>query len=79
VKIGVCGIACEKCPRMTKGNCPNRETGCLPRENPFCKIASCAFVKNVRICFECPDFPCEVTKTGPVSYGYCTYLAGKEA
>jgi hypothetical protein len=62
MKIGVCGIACEKCPRMTKVSCLNGETGCIPRENPFCKIASCAFAKNVRLYFECPDFSCEVIR-----------------
>ncbi len=77
MKIGVCGIACEKCPRMVKGQCPNGETGCQPRENKFCKIATCALHKGVRICFECLDFPCETTKSGPISYGYCGYITGK--
>jgi hypothetical protein len=77
VKIGVCGIACEKCPRMTKGVCPSGADGCVPKENPFCKIASCAFRKGVRLCFECAGFPCEITKEGPVAYGYCQYISGK--
>lgn len=25
----------------------------------------------------CADFPCETTKKGPVSFGYCQYIAGK--
>jgi hypothetical protein len=78
MKVGVCGIACEKCPRMVRGTCPNGEQGCVPRENRFCKICSCAFHRGVAICFECPDFPCETTKAGPVSHGYCQYLAGKD-
>jgi hypothetical protein len=77
MKVGVCGIACEKCPRMAKGICPNGATGCIPKENPFCAIASCAHKKGIKLCFECAGFPCEVTKSGPVSYGYCEYLAGK--
>jgi len=77
MKVGVCGIACEKCPRMVKGICPNGTTGCIPKENPFCAISSCAFKKGVKLCFECSGFPCEVTKSGPVSFGYCEYLAGK--
>ena len=77
MKISVCGIACEKCPRMTKGQCPNGAAGCQPRENKFCQIATCAFQKGVRLCFECAEFPCETTKSGPISYGYCTYLAGR--
>jgi hypothetical protein len=31
----------------------------------------------VKLCFECKEFPCETTKQGPVSYGYCQFLAGK--
>jgi len=50
MKIGVCGIACEKCPRMVKEKCPNGEQGCVPKENEFCKIATCAFKKGVRLC-----------------------------
>jgi hypothetical protein len=50
MKIGVCGIACEKCPRRTNKTCPNGETGCIPKENPFCKIAACVFAKGVQLC-----------------------------
>ncbi len=78
MKISVCGIACEKCPRMVKGECPNGEIGCVPRENKFCKITGCALRKGVKLCFECSEFPCETTKEGPISYGYCQYIAGKE-
>jgi hypothetical protein len=77
MKIGVCGIACEKCPKMVNSQCPNGDSGCKPKENPFCQISTCAFKKKVALCFECSEFPCETTKSGPVSYGYCTYLSGK--
>jgi len=79
MKSAVCGIACEVCPRMRKGACPNGSAGCVPRENRFCKLCACAYKRGVRSCFECDDFPCELTKEGPVSYGYCTYIAGKDA
>jgi hypothetical protein len=79
MRIGVCGIACEKCPRMAKGNCPNGERGCKPRETKFCKVASCAFRKGVKLCFECSEFPCETSKLGPINYGFCQYLSGSEA
>lgn len=79
MRIGVCGIACEKCPRMTRGACPNGEAGCVPRENKFCRICTCAFQKGVRLCFECTEFPCELTRSGPVAFGYCRYLSGREA
>jgi hypothetical protein len=77
MRIGVCGIACEKCPRLVRGACPNGAEGCRPKENKFCAIATCAFHKGGRLCFECPDFPCEITKSGPIAFGYCTYIAGK--
>jgi len=79
MKIGVCGIACEICPRMIRGECPNKETGCVPKENKFCKIATCAFNRKVRFCFACKDFPCEITKEGPIAYGYCRYISGKDS
>ena len=62
---------------MTKGLCPNGAAGCVPRENKMCQIASCAFAEGVRLCFECGEFPCEKTKNGPISYGYCQYISGK--
>ncbi|MFB0558212.1 MAG: DUF3795 domain-containing protein [Candidatus Bathyarchaeia archaeon] len=76
MKIGVCGIACEKCPRMMKEACPSGEGGCRPKMNPFCKISTCAYNKKVSICFECPEFPCETTKEGPIDYDYCRFLVG---
>ncbi|MBU0765702.1 MAG: DUF3795 domain-containing protein, partial [Bacteroidetes bacterium] len=59
------------------GTCPNGDKGCLPRDNRFCEICSCAYRKGERFCFTCKDFPCEITEKGPVSYGYCSYIAGK--
>ena len=79
MKIGVCGIACEKCPRMKSGICPNGNDGCKPHENQFCMVSTCAFRNGVELCFGCPDFPCETTKKGPIAYGYCKYISGKES
>jgi len=45
----------------------------------MCKIATCAFHKGVALCFQCPEFPCETTKLGPISYGYCQFISGKES
>ncbi|WP_370575359.1 DUF3795 domain-containing protein [Methanomethylovorans sp.] len=42
-------------------------------------MTSCAFNRNVRLCFECADFPCETTGLGPISYCYCKYISGKGA
>lgn len=77
IKIGVCGIACEACPRMIKGICPHGAEGCTPQINKMCAVATCAFEKHVRLCFECPEFPCDTTKKGPISYGYCEYISGR--
>ena len=63
---------------MVSGKCPNGEQGCVPKENKFCQISTCAFKRGVRLCFGCPQFPCETTKQGPISYGYCMFISGKE-
>ncbi|HNT73234.1 MAG: DUF3795 domain-containing protein [Methanothrix sp.] len=76
MKIGVCGVSCEICPRRLKGACPNGEAGCLPRMNEFCKISTCALNKGVSHCFSCPEFPCETTRAGPISLGFCQYISG---
>ncbi len=76
MQISVCGIACEKCPRMQKGICPNGIEGCTPKLTGPCKIKHCAVKKKVRYCFECKEFPCDLTKVGPLNYGYCQYIAG---
>jgi hypothetical protein len=33
----------------------------------------------VKLCFDCPEFPCETTKKGPISFGYCQFISGKES
>ena len=53
-KIGVCGIACFKCPQFTREECP----GCRPNE--FCPLPECAKGKGVVLCFECKEFPCKL-------------------
>ena len=77
MEIGICGIACEVCPKMVEGKCPNGENRCVPKDNKFCFIATCAHKKGVRYCFSCTEFPCETTKAGPIDYGYCQYISGK--
>jgi len=78
LRVGVCGVACEACPRMVRGACPGGEAGCRPRERPFCRVATCSHRRGVELCFGCPDFPCETTRLGPVDYGFCRYIAGRE-
>lgn len=60
-KIGVCGIACFKCPRFVRKACP----GCRPNE--FCPLPECAQDKGVELCFECKEFPCKLSyEKGPI-------------
>ena len=54
MKVGVCGVACEKCPRMVRGTCPSGEAGCKPKENPFCKVSTCAYHRGVELRFVGP-------------------------
>ena len=47
MKIGVCGIACEVCPKMTDGTCPRPGVVGIPKENPSCLIATYAHGKRM--------------------------------
>lgn len=61
MKIGVCGLVCDKCPAFASKKCP----GCHP--SPHCPLPACAKKKKVKFCFECKDFPCEKNyKGGPL-------------
>lgn len=79
MKVGVCGIACEICPRMAQGKCPAGARGCVPRNHDICPVCRCAHARGIRYCFECSEFPCETTKEGPIAYELCLYIAGKTA
>lgn len=60
-KIGVCGLACFKCPIFVRKECP----GCRPNE--FCPLPECAKEKGVELCFECKEFPCKLNYgKGPI-------------
>lgn len=78
MKIGVCGIGCEICPKMVKGVCPVGEMGCYPRRETPCKVCSCAFEKEIEHCFACAKFPCELTKESPIAFGFCQFIASRE-
>ena len=53
VKISVCGLVCDRCPKFVKKHC----SGCGPNE--FCPFPTCAKRKRIEICFDCDDFPCK--------------------
>jgi len=61
LKIGVCGLVCEECPKYVKKECP----GCRPNE--FCPLPECAKEKSVDLCFNCEEFPCKLNyEKGPI-------------
>ena len=73
LKIGVCGIACFKCPKYISKECP----GCRPNE--FCPLPECAKNKGVNLCFECKDFPCKLNyEKGPIVKELLDFFKGKE-
>ena len=61
--IGCCGIDCGLCPRYyTKGS--SRCPGCCGpdffNKHPTCGIITCCVKKkNLEVCGQCDDFPCE--------------------
>ncbi len=77
MKIGACGIACEKCPRTVANTCPSGGAGCIPKDDPFCRMADRAFSKGVKLCLECKEFQCAIIKAGPISYRFCQCISGK--
>ncbi len=56
--ISYCGICCSICPAYRSKGCQ----GCLALDE--CKISQCAKDKNLRYCFFCNDFPCNLFEDG---------------
>jgi len=72
-KIGVCGIACSKCPIFVSEECP----GCRPNE--VCPLPECSQEKEVDLCFECSEFPCSKNyKKGPIVKELLDYFKEKK-
>ena len=84
--IAPCGMNCSICSGYLallynvkdKGLKMPYCTGCRPRNK------QCAFLKKscellltnkVKYCYECQEFPCELTKIGPLNYSYCQYIS----
>jgi len=71
-KIGVCGIACFKCHKFIKKECP----GCQPNE--FCDIPECAQNKKTDCCLSCKEFPCQLHyNDGPFNKEILDFHKGK--
>jgi len=62
LKIGACGIACCKCPEFEKcGGCS------IKVPDDVCPLPKCVDSKGIKLCFDCPEFPCEKNyKGGPI-------------
>jgi len=74
LKIGVCGLACGKCPMYIKKECQ----GCRPNE--ACPLPKCAQEKGIAFCFECKEFPCKLSyEKGPIVSGLLDYWKSKKS
>lgn len=58
ILISYCGICCSLCPSFRLKKC----SGCP--ELLDCRIMQCAKSKNIRYCFLCEEFPCNLFKHG---------------
>ena len=52
LKVGVCGLFCERCPKLARKEC----SGCAANET--CAMPECASSKGLKLCFDCRSFPC---------------------
>jgi len=69
MKIAVCGIACEKCPRMLSQKCPNGEVGCTPRETKCAKSVHVPLKKACGYVSSAPSFPVKLPGLGRSASG----------
>lgn len=58
--VAPCGLYCGECTAFLNrecGGCRSNE-GLSKEYRKYCKIFKCSSSKNLRICLECKDFPC---------------------
>jgi len=67
IKAGVCGIYCGYCPiyKREQKNCfgcewVNEQLRKFRESHKGCAFWECAKEKNVKCCFLCKDFPCQL-------------------
>lgn len=82
--IGCCGLDCGLCPRYyTVG--PSRCPGCCGpdffNKHPSCSyITCCAKRKNLEVCAECEEFPCQKFESWLVTGGeYDSFVTHRKA
>lgn len=57
MRVGVCGIACEKCPKMQKSTCPNGTAVVLQGKTSFAKYAIVHTLKVSSSVLSAASFP----------------------
>ena len=70
--FSLCGLNCGLCTMRLGGHCP----GCGQGNRP-CKAARCAMGRNVKYCFECPDYPCDIYGHADEYDSFITHLNQK--
>lgn len=62
--IGKCGFYCGACPTFIKGNC----NGCdAEHSDGDCFTRDCVICKQIEVCGQCTNFPCDTIITKPHS------------
>jgi len=58
--VAPCGLYCGECTAFLNGKCGGcRSNKGLSKEyRKYCRIYGCSSSKNLRICLDCKDFPC---------------------
>ena len=57
--IGYCGVNCAACPDLAGGKCPGCRQTVWPEGDP-CPPVACCRKKGIKVCGQCPQFPCEM-------------------
>lgn len=69
--------SCENCPNMSSGQFPDIEQIYASLQDDSYHVVTRDHEDNIKLFFECKEFPCKQIKLGPISFSFCPYLAGK--
>ena len=59
--VGFCGVDCSSCPDYLNFKCPGcRASAGMSDED--CMVAQCCMDRNILVCSQCSDFPCDDMK-----------------
>ena len=59
--IGFCGVDCSSCPDYVNYKCPGCRAS-VGLSDEECMAAQCCMDKNILICGQCKDYPCDDMK-----------------